>query len=288
MTNFDWNDLRHFAALARTNRLDEAARLAGCSDATLYRHVRSLEAALGAPLFVRRRDGHRLTELGESLVPLADQAAALMQDVATAALACQRGQVPVRVMTTEFGANWLLLPELANRTPAAAATPLIVEASPEAGDLLRDERTIALRFSRPVTGDHVVRKLGRVSFALYRRGAAADTPSFAPTLPYVGWCGGFEAIAAARWLRALFGEHPPVLRLNTMQGHLEAGRMGIGCVALPTLVGAANSDLVPLAGYGPALEIDAWLVLPRQTRLQASIRQAADLVAAACRSRLNR
>ena len=57
----NWDDLRAFLALARLGSLRRAAETLGVTQPTVQRRIRMLEADLGLPLFVRERDGHRLT-----------------------------------------------------------------------------------------------------------------------------------------------------------------------------------------------------------------------------------
>src|SRR5690606_14474654 len=65
----DWNDLRHFLALARTGSARAAGGLLGVSHSTVSRRVEALEAELGVRLFDRHRDGYLLTDAGKQMVP---------------------------------------------------------------------------------------------------------------------------------------------------------------------------------------------------------------------------
>ena len=286
MAGFDWNDLRYFAALARARRLAEAARIVGCSDASMHRRVLALERDLGVALFIRRRDGHLLTAAGEALLPLVATAEDGMADIERAVLT-ETGQAQtVRIATTEFGANWILLPALAARPEMLAPLRLEILADPDAADLLVDGRTVALRFHRPSKGDYTVRSVGRAPVGLFAKRKEGVDPTFHPELPYIGWSGAFGGIAPSRWLRALFGDRSPALRLTTLQGHLDAARSGLGCAALPHLVAKPYDDLVEITGCEPSLTLEAWLVVPRQARGSTAIRGVVDFVARACAEQL--
>jgi DNA-binding transcriptional LysR family regulator len=291
MSAFDWNDLRYFAALARTRRLAAAARLLRTSEASVLRHVRSLEARLGASLFIRRRDGHRLTAAGEALLPQVTEAEGLMSAIADS-LSEQGGRSvqTVRIATTELGANWILLPELAVQGALAAGSPLDIDARPATSDLLEDERTVALRFHRPQRGDFMVKKLAVIAYGLF--GARPSTSGkhksaqFDAQAAHIGWNGEFADIGAARWLRALYGEHPPALRLATLAGHIQAAAAGIGAAGLPLFVGEKHAELSRLKGCPSEFSMEAWLVVPRQIRQQRNVRKAAEFIEAACKAQL--
>ena len=68
----DWNDLRHFLAVARTGSTLAAGKALGVSQTTAARRVAALESGLGLALFERRPAGYRLTPAGESLVERAE------------------------------------------------------------------------------------------------------------------------------------------------------------------------------------------------------------------------
>lgn len=65
MARVDW--LRTFVAVCQSGSISEAARLRNLSQPAATNHVRSLEAAVDTPLFVRRRDGVTPTEAGRRL-----------------------------------------------------------------------------------------------------------------------------------------------------------------------------------------------------------------------------
>src|SRR5450432_4090376 len=70
---FDWNDLRHFLAVARHGSTIAAAKALHLSQSTVHRRLAELEKRIGRPIVIRHATGYRLTEFGNALLPLAEQ-----------------------------------------------------------------------------------------------------------------------------------------------------------------------------------------------------------------------
>ncbi|HET9587088.1 MAG TPA: LysR family transcriptional regulator [Bradyrhizobium sp.] len=64
---FDWNDLRHFLAVARTGSTNAAAKALRVNQSTVQRRLAALEEGIGRKLFERYPGGYRLTSLGEDI-----------------------------------------------------------------------------------------------------------------------------------------------------------------------------------------------------------------------------
>src|ERR1700758_4109974 len=70
---FDWNDLRHFLAVARQGSTIAAAKSLRLSQSTVHRRLAELEKRIGRHIVVRHATGYRLTEFGAELRPLVEQ-----------------------------------------------------------------------------------------------------------------------------------------------------------------------------------------------------------------------
>ena len=76
MTNssqFTWDDLQFFLAVARTGQLSTAARQLRTSHATVSRRIDRLEFALKVKLFERNPRGYVLTAMGNRFVETAEK-----------------------------------------------------------------------------------------------------------------------------------------------------------------------------------------------------------------------
>lgn len=70
----DWDDLRVFLAVARSESLSGAGKQLKIDPATVGRRIQRLEDAIGARLFAKSPQGYALTDEGGRLVPHAERA----------------------------------------------------------------------------------------------------------------------------------------------------------------------------------------------------------------------
>ena len=87
---FDWNDLKHFLAFARTGSMQAAAKTLGVSQSTVSRRLAELEQRLGHRLVERDLGGYRLTEHGEQLRPDAERIEAAVASFERHLASCQK------------------------------------------------------------------------------------------------------------------------------------------------------------------------------------------------------
>jgi DNA-binding transcriptional LysR family regulator len=278
MNGIDWEHLRHFAALARQGGLSGAAAELGVSQVTVMRRVRALEDMLGIMLFLRRRDGHRLTAIGTELFRAVAEANELLADGVQRVSARNARHARVRIVTTELVANHILLPYLAKTVRRGPLPPIEIDASPSEKPLLDDADTIAVRFRRPISGNYRVRRLGELPFGLYAaRGSKAEG--------HIGWAGDLRDVGMSRWLDATFAGREPALTLTTLDGHLRAARSGIGVAGLPRFVAARDPELVEVASSNASFNLTAWLVIAGGIGRQVRIKKVTQLIVAAFRER---
>jgi DNA-binding transcriptional LysR family regulator len=274
MAQIDWNDVRYFVALATAGGLSKAADVLGVSHVTVMRRVRALETSLGADLFVRRHDGHRLTAIGAELLHDAREGGELIAAALQRAASSSAELNVVRIATTEIVANWILLPYLAQ---VPTAPRIEIDASPAERSLLDEEATIAIRFRRPTNGPFRIRKLATIDIALY---ASADDMKVEDS-SYIGWAGDFEHISLARWVRRCFADAPARLALTSIEGHRSAAVAGLGIAALPRFLADRDTRLRPIRTDEEPLKLTAWLTLPEALRQKREVRAAVKLIDAA-------
>ena len=267
----DWDDVRHFVALADAGGLEKAAETLSVSHVTVMRRVRALEASLGVDLFVRRRDGHRLTATGAELLRNARDGGAMIAKALQRAASSTADPNRVRITTTEIVANWILVPHLSLAGPLPR---LEIDASPSERRLLDEEATIAIRFRRPAGGPFRIQKLAEIEFALY---AAVDRGD-ARDLGYIGWTGDFKEIGLSRWLRRCFADTEPALGLTTIEGHRGCAVAGLGIAALPRFIADDDHRLKRIGDDAEPLLLTAWLTLPEALASKRDVRTVVRMI----------
>ncbi len=177
----DWDDLRIFLAVARSESLSAAGKRLKIDPATVGRRIARLEQAVEARLFQRSPQGYHLTEEGARLMPHAERAEAAL-DGASEALTGPEGQSglsgQIRIGAPDGCANYLLPQVLARICDANPALEVQVVALPRVFNLSKREADMAIAVSRPEAGRLNVQKLTdyRLHLAASRDYLAAHPP----------------------------------------------------------------------------------------------------------------
>jgi DNA-binding transcriptional LysR family regulator len=284
---FDWNDLRHFLAVAESGSTLAAGRRLRVSQTTVARRVAALERTLGLALFERRQAGYALTSVGEALVTQARVVERAADGFADAAQAQARDVAGVvRLTAPEVYAMTLLHPILADLHDAHPALRIELDTSDALLDLAAGEADIAFRVVRDLEGAGLVaRRIADDLWGIYCSRGYAETrglPTRRAELPGHPFIGGGEAgvwKVYGSWLAengltdAIAFHHPSVT------GLLTAVRAGLGLAVLPCFVADRQPDLVrclpPIVGRNRGV----WLVAPERLRHAPRVRLALDFLA---------
>jgi DNA-binding transcriptional LysR family regulator len=286
-TVFDWNDLRHFLAVARAGTTLGAARALGTSQPTVVRRVAALEAATGVALFERRPSGYALTGSGREILPLAERVEAEVQALSDRLGTLQRGRPGVIRITLPEIVDEFLFPALRAFQAAYPAIQLQLIVSYRRYDLARGEADVAIRVGRRPEGEGLlIRRLPDSGWTVYAsRGYAAkagcpSTPAELNGHTLVGADGNAALLPALQWLAREAPEAAIAWRCNSVVNLQAAVRSGLGVSALPCLAGGGDGELV--ACFPPVEELTTplWLVTRRELRRMPEVRALLDAIAA--------
>src|SRR5687767_14368201 len=146
----DWDDVRHFLALARTGSVRAAGARLGVSHSTVARRVEALETRLGVKLFDRCRDGYLLTDAGHEVVAGAERVEREMASLERGVAGQDaRLEGPVRVTCTDPFIARILVRALADFCEHHPGIELALDADARNLDLAKREADIAVRALLP-------------------------------------------------------------------------------------------------------------------------------------------
>lgn len=286
----DWDDVRHFLALARTGTVRAAGASLGVSHSTVARRVEALESRLGAKLFDRNRDGYQLTEAGREMVAGAERVeremAALERDLAGQDA---RLEGPVRVTCTDPFIARILVRCLADLCELHPGIELSLDADSRNLDLSKREADIALRaiVTSATPPEHLLgRRLVPIVLGSYVARAHAERLDPERASGPSRWLGSdrprmSESLVAA----SSYPELPVWGAFDSSEVMIQAALAGLGLVMLPTYVGDVEPGLVRLSKPDLRHMADFWLLSHGDLRNNARLRAAREQITAALTER---
>ncbi|MDB9526264.1 LysR family transcriptional regulator [Oscillatoria sp. CS-180] len=168
MDEFDLNDLRAFGLIANAGGLSPAARKFGQAKATLSRSLSRMESVAGAPLFDRVNRGLRLTPLGESLLPTAEAAIALMLEAdEVLRITKAKPQGPLKIAASALTGQKLVAPVIARLAETYPEVKTTLRVTSQGPDPIAEKLDVVLRVGRPTEPYLVSSRIAKSPLALY-------------------------------------------------------------------------------------------------------------------------
>jgi DNA-binding transcriptional LysR family regulator len=282
----DWALWRSFAAVVANGSLSAAARELAISQPTVGRHIETLEADLGLPLFERTLSGLKPNSTALRLYEPVGKAQAALAEAAIMADGAQDDLGgTVRITASAVISNYVLptlLAPIRQRFPRIA---LELVPSDSAENLLLREADIAIRMFRPTQLELVTRRLGDLPIVpaahqsyLDRRGLPASVEAlFGHDM--IGLDRSDAIIAHAQKLGLPLRREHFVLRSDDQTQMWELMKAGLG-------IGFAQANLVRRTPGMVALGIDlaiptleVWLTTHRELFTSHRIRAIYDALA---------
>ncbi len=250
----DWDGLRYFLAVARTQRVSAAARLLGVEHTTVARRIRALEASLGTLLFEKSRGaGFVLTGEGQRLFTHAEQIENSV-DAAREQLS-GTGQAlsgHMRIGATEGFGSYVIMPLLAEFQRHYPHITLDVLPVPRFVSLSRREADLAITIERPQRGPYVCTKLCDYALKLY--GTHAYLARHKPIRSsrdlaghsFIGYVDELLFSERLRYLEDVLPGAQVVLRSTSVIAQYHAALQGRSLAILPCFIAAQDPRLAPV------------------------------------------
>jgi DNA-binding transcriptional LysR family regulator len=283
---FDWNDLRHFLAVARHGSTIQAAKALGINQSTVQRRIAALERQLGRPLFERRADGYRMTRLAEELRPIAERVETDVTDFARHVTSSDAELVgTIRVTCPETAGYRMIKSPLLDlfhrRYPGLRVELVMVD---RILDLAKGEADIAFRTVLPQDIALVVRKIAEVPWAVFasrsyveRRGSPRTVEDI-DKHDVIQFDGPIADHTAARWMKATAPRARITARCTSTPALVLAVKSGAGVSPLPVIAVQHEPDVVCLFDEIQELRLPFYLLIHRDMRRTPRVRAFCDFV----------
>lgn len=284
---FDWDDLRYFLAVAQHGSTLSAAKALGVSQPTVARRLSALEERIDRKLVEQHPAGYRLTDLGRTLLPHAEE-------VERSVAAFQRQVMSggddlggtLRVTCPEGMASRLLAPMIEAFQAKYPQLRVDLIMTDRRLDLAKGEAEVAVRMHEPGDASLVARRIADSAWGIYgsrsyierhgRPGRYEDLDNHA----VVEFAGEMADNQAARWLRHTAPRARIAARGNSMLGVLAFVKSGAGLAPLPMLLGGSEAGLEAILAPVPEIGSRIYLVVHADLRRTARVRAFCDFVAA--------
>ncbi len=283
---FEWDDLKHFLAVARHGSTLAAAKALGLSQSTVHRRLEELERRLDRQLVIRHSTGYKLTEIGREMVAYAtrveDAAREFERRLAASDLALA-GTVRI-TCPTAAGARLMRSPLMTRFNARYPNVRVEFMLNDMLLDLTKGEADIAIRSTAPYDDALFGRKIAESQWAIYASRAYIDRHGSVEHLEDIGR----HAVAlldietrqhvTKGWLEKVAPDARVAARCSSMSALVSAAKSGVGLVALPIIVAGGEQDLALVFGPVPDLTTDFYLLIHQDMRRTPRVRALFDFI----------
>ncbi len=168
VTPSDWALMPYFLTVARTGNLRAGAAALNANHVTTRRNIEALEASFGTRLFNRSRRGFALTEAGEALLPLAEEAEKTFITARRRVDRLDRTESgTVRFSLPPILAFDVVSPILARFSKTYPGIDIDLQITDKVEDITRAQTDVSLRVAYEVSDDVVGRRILRYVVAAF-------------------------------------------------------------------------------------------------------------------------
>jgi DNA-binding transcriptional LysR family regulator len=257
----NWDDTRVVLAISRGGSFAAAAEELGLDETTVARRLKRFETATKVKIFVRRGAAQCLTEAGAGLVRQAERLEVEAKRLEAISAQCDRAPAgKVRLTATPPIARHFIAPALPRLYAACPDIQLVLICRHENLSFSRWETDMAVRLSRPIDGNLVVKRLAEIPSAVYGPAeAAAVARLHARPDAWVTYVDQFAHIPSARYVAQQLKGRPPALQTDDSDVLAIAAAAGIGRTVLSCRAGEAHAGLKRQSSV--IAKREAWLLI---------------------------
>ena len=234
-------------------------------------------------MFTRSRKGFELTEAGEALMPLAEEA----EKTFAAAKQRVQGLDRTEAGTIKFSISSafafdIFAPILARFSVKYPAIDVQVQITSQIADIQRAETDVSLRAAPQISDDVIARKLyefdvGTYASKSYLKTHYADAGPGGEGLNWIGWTGPGSDPS---WLaKSQFPNATVRQSANDGHMHIHLVRQNCGMAKIPVITEHLFDDLERVPGTKPETGSTLWLLLHSDLRRTLRVRRFVDFLA---------
>ncbi len=250
----DWDGIRYFLEVARTQRVSAAARRLGVRHTTVSRRIHLLEQSLDTVLFNKSKaSGYTLTEDGQRFFAHAERIESVLlsaQEEVSGQAAALSGHL--RVGATEGFGSYVLAPLMVDFERRFPDITLDLMPVPRFISLSKREADIAISLEQPQRGPYLRTLLSEYALRLYGTQDYLERHHpirEAADLRHHRFIGYVEELLFSDHLRYLEDVVPTArvgLRSTSVIAQYHAALQGNALAILPCFMAAQDSRLVPI------------------------------------------
>lgn len=250
----DWDGIRFFLEVARTQRVSGAAKRLGVQHTTVSRRVHLLEQSLNTVLFNKSKaSGYTLTEDGQRFFTHAERIESALlnaQEEVSGQAAALSGHL--RVGATEGFGSYVLAPLMVDFERRFPDITLDIMPVPRFISLSKREADIAISLEQPQRGPYLCTLLGEYALRLYgtrgylQRHAPIERREDLLNHRFIGYV---EELLFSDHLRYLDDVVPAAhvgLRSTSVIAQYHAALQGNALAILPCFMAAQDARLLPV------------------------------------------
>lgn len=252
-TKMNWDDIKIFLEVARSERLSTAAKRLSIDASTLSRRVHKLEESLSTKLFERTVEGHKLTQNGDKLLQFARQmelnASQAFKNITDENIQ-NSGQV--RIGVTEAFGSFFISPHLIALQESFPNIDIELLHFSRNVKISRNEADIAIAVEKPKNTSTIISKLCNYQLQLYGNQTYLDKVmgridlSQLSSYRWVSYVDNLLFTEQLSYLKELDSNIKPHFQSTSITSQYTAIKSGLGIGILPCFLAEQDKSLIKL------------------------------------------
>ncbi|MHA7773249.1 LysR family transcriptional regulator [Roseibium sp. M-1] len=289
-SDFDWDAVRVFLAVAEHQSLSRAAQELGLSQPTVGRHIARLEEQLDVQLFDRRQTGYDLTGGGRRLLKVARSMARGAADFSRA-VDLEKLDSPdqvCRITLGEWGQHFLTR-HLDDITRGLSGVRLEFYADDAFWDLSRNSADIAIGNRAPKHPHLIAQKMGEIAFHVYasedfcNRHPETTDPSTWQDQVWAGYCGNRARLKSSQLLNEILQGRPCRYAVNSSVALCNVLQAGHAMGILPDWI--AEAEGLKRLTAKPLAQNESWMSFHERLRFHPTLSEVKNRIVQLYRQR---